>query len=235
MKHLTLLAGCIFIALTGCNVGTTNTPLPTLETATTPQPSFTPLPLPTLTPTAVIISAQVTAEIINCRLGPSTIFETVTEIQQGKTLRVTGRNDASTWFYVHDPGNPGNFCWVSSDVTQITSEANILPIIPPPVAMVTNIDLRVEPNRIVVACNQFPQTVFFEALITTNGPTLFTWKWEISTGVTSNVGTLVFQEAGTQAINEFYQINSANNYWVKLYVLTPNEMVEQVNFPVTCT
>ena len=234
MNRLALLAGLISIFISGCNFGG-STPQPTFEPVSTTPPTFTPIPTITFTPTPVEITVQVIAELINCRSGPGTIFDTITELSQGRILRATGRNDSATWFYVRDPGNPGGFCWVSSDVTQVTGEASLLPIIQPPVAMVTNVDLRVEPNRIVVNCNQFPQTVFFEAQITTNGPTLFTWKWEISSGATSDVGTLIFEEAGTQVINEFYQINSANDYWVKLYVLTPNEIVEQVNFPVSCT
>lgn len=218
----------------GCNLGT-NTPQPTFEVVSTPQPSFTPIPLPTLTPTPVILSVQVTAELINCRTGPGTVFDTLAEITQGKVLRASGRNDSSTWWYVSNPGNPGNFCWVSAEVTQTDGDTSLLPIVQTGASLVTNVDLRVEPTRIVVGCDQFPQTVFFEALVTTNGPALFTWKWEISTGVSSDVGTLVFEEAGTQAINEFYQINSANTYWVKLYVLTPNELVEEVTFPVSCT
>lgn len=222
------------LVILGCNF--TSTPQPTSTVVPTPQPTFTPIPLPTFTATPVEVSVQVTAELINCRSGPGTVYETITEIKQGRVLRVTGRNNSSTWWHVSDPGNPGNFCWVSSDVTQVlVGDIDSLPIAQASISSVIDVELRVEPNRIVVACDQFPQTVFFEALITTNGPALFTWKWEISTGAVSNVGTLIFEEAGTQAINEFYQINSANTYWVKLYVLTPNEMVEQVTFPVSCT
>ncbi|MBK6794996.1 MAG: hypothetical protein IPG80_21170 [Anaerolineales bacterium] len=49
------------------------------------------------------------------------------------------------------------------------------------------------------------------------------------------MGTLIYEEAGTQVINEFYRINAPNEYWVKLKILTPNELVEQVTFPVSCT
>lgn len=234
MKRRALLMVFFSIALAGCTVGT-QPPLPTLEIVTTPQPSFTPLPSPTFTPTPVIISVRVTAELINCRNGPGTVYDSVTQIQQGRVLRAVGRNDSNTWRYVSDPGNPGNFCWVSSDVTQADDDTSLLPVVQASATIVTKVSLRVEPNRIVVNCDQFPQTVFFEALITTNGPALLTWRWEVSTGVISDVGTLIFEEAGTQAINEFYQINAPNSYWVKLYVLTPNELVEQVNFPVSCT
>jgi hypothetical protein len=120
-------------------------------------------------------------------------------------------------------------------VIELEGPADQLPVTLPPFVTVTGVSLRAEPNRIVVNCSQFPQTVFFEAEVTTNGPTLLTWSWEASTGVSSNVGSMIFEEAGTQVINEFYPIGGPNDYWVKLRILTPNVLDEQVNFPVSCT
>jgi len=234
MNRIVLLAGCTLFLLAGCNIAASQ---PITETPTMPPPSATlrPTPFPTSTPAPPTAALLVKSELVNCRFGPGTIFLTINELKQGQSLRAMGRNNASNWFYVNDPGNPGGFCWISSDVVETQDDIKDLTIVPPPVASITNIDLRVEPNRIVVNCNEFPQTVFFEALVTTNGPTLFTWRWENSLGVTSDDGTLVFEEAGTQAINEFYQINAPNDYWVRLHVLTPDERFEQVNFPVSCT
>ena len=234
MKRLFILFGLLATLLMSCSVvgqEPTTTPIPTLTLTLSPTST------PTLTPTAtpVEVTLRVKDELINCRLGPGTSFEAVNELSQGQSARVVGRNDASTWFYIRDPGNPGGFCWVSAEVTEVQGAVSELPISQPPIAMVTNVNLRVEPTRIVVACDQFPQTVFFEAEITTNGPALMTWQWEASTGAISDIGTLVFDEAGTQLINEFYPINAPNEYWVKLHILTPNEITEQVNFPVSCT
>jgi len=182
----------------------------------------------------VQVNLRVINELINCRVGPGTYYQLVNEFTQGQTLRAVGRNEAFTWWYIQDPGNPGGFCWVSAEVTQPQSPTSDLQVAPPPFVTITNVNLRVEPNRIVVACNQFPQTVFFEAQITADGPTLLTWRWEVSTGVSSNEGAMIYEEAGTQVINEYYQINAPGDYWVKLVILTPNEQVEQVTFPVTC-
>lgn len=234
MNRLVLLAGLLSISLTGCSLGS-SPPQPTLVPSPTISPSSTPEPIITSTPTLALVTVQVSAELANCRIGPGTMFQMVGEIAQGKSLNAVGRNDNSTWWYVKDPGNPGGFCWVSADVTEEQGSAELLPVIPPPVGSVVDVSLRVEPNRISVNCSQFPQTVFFEAEITTNGPALFTWKWEASTGAVSDIGTLIFEEAGTQVVNEYYQINAPNEYWVKFIVLTPNEIVEQVNFPVSCT
>jgi hypothetical protein len=235
MHRLVLLAGLILLGLSSCQ-GNTAEPSSTPTIPPTIEPSPTPS-APAITPTATLVqvTVRVTTEAINCRFGPSTIYEKINELRQGQSTRAVGRNEASTWWYVRDPGNPNGLCWVSADVTETQGETDQLPIIPPPFVTVTNVSLRVEPSRIVVNCNQFPQTVFFEAQITTNGPTLFTWRWEVSNGAVSDIGTLIFEEASTQVINEYYQINAPNEYWVKLYALTPNERVEQITFPVTCT
>lgn len=231
MKHLVLLAGLIIMA--GCtNRNTPPPPTPIPATATQSAPTPTPIPP---TPTPVEIPVQVTAELANCRFGPGTVYLTLNEIRSGRLLTAVGRNDTSTWWVVEDPINPGGFCWVAAEVTEMRGDASQLPVVDPPFVSITKVDLRVEPNRILVKCSDFPQTVFFEAAITANGPTLLTWQWEASTGATSDVGTLIYEESGTQIINEFYRINAPNDYWIKLKILTPNKVVEQVTFPVSCT
>lgn len=234
MKRLVLLTGLISFVLISCSSLLSPEALPTpnpTQTSAPAIPSATPI---TPVPTPVQVNLLVINELINCRVGPGTYYQLVNEFTQGQTLRAVGRNEAFTWWYIQDPGNPGGFCWVSAEVTQPQSPTSDLQVAPPPFVTITNVNLRVEPNRIVVACNQFPQTVFFEAQITADGPTLLTWRWEVSTGVSSNEGAMIYEEAGTQVINEYYQINAPGDYWVKLVILTPNEQVEQVTFPVTC-
>jgi uncharacterized protein YraI len=241
MKFRILLAGLLAFLLLGCTITgqeSTATRAPTLPATDALIPTSTPAFTPTLiipTATLVEVTLQVKPELINCRFGPGIEYLLVNELHQGQSARVIGRNETSTWWYIRDPGNPGGFCWVSAEVTETQGQVNELPVIQLSYITVTDVKLRVEPTRIVVNCDQFPQTVFFEAEITTNGPALMTWQWEASTGAISDIGTLVFEEAGTQVINEFYPINAPNEYWVKLHVLTPNEMVEQVDFPVSCT
>lgn len=235
MKRTVLLTGLVTIILMACT-HSSPTALPTMvipsPTSIPLTPSITPNPP---TPTPVAVTLRVINELINCRFGPGTVYELVNEFSSGQTLRAVGRNESFTWWYVQDPGNPGGFCWVSADVTQPQSPTSEMQVAQSPFVTITKVDLRVEPNRIVVGCNQFPQTVFFEAQITANGPTLLKWKWEVSTGVSSNEGTLIYEESGMQIINEYYQINAPGDYWVKLLILAPNERTEQVTFPVTCS
>ena len=232
MKRLVLLAGLILV-LAGCtNRNTPPPPEPTVFPTTMPSPTLQPV-TPTATP--VEMPVQVTSETANCRFGPGTVYLSLSEIRNGRSLIAVGRDNTATWWQVEDPINPGGFCWISAEVTEEGGDMQQLPVAAAPLVTITKANLRVEPNRISVGCDQFPQTVFFEAAIDANGPTLLTWQWEASTGVVSDVGTLIYEEAGTQVINEFYRINAPNEYWVKLKILTPNELVEQVTFPVSCT
>jgi len=187
---------------------------------------------PTATPARVTLTVKKT--LINCRFGPAVTYELVNELGQGDSARVVGRNESSTWWFIRDPGDPNGNCWVSAAVTETQGEVDQLPVIQSPVVTVTSVSLRAEPNRIVVTCDQFPQTIFLEAEVSSNGPTFVTWKWEASTGVSSRDTLLVFEKAGTQIINDYYQIGTPNEYWVKLHILAPNEWVEEVKFPVSC-
>lgn len=229
MNCRVLFTGLVSVFLSAC-AGTTPVP-----TATATATLFaTPVPLPTFTATPVQLDLRVTGELVNCRYGPGTVYELVNELEQGQSARVVGRNDAFSWWYIRDPGNPNGFCWVSAGVTELQGTATQLPVAPAPPVSVTNATLRAEPDRIVVGCSQFPQTIFLEAEITTDGPTFVTWKWEASTGVSSESAILIFEGAGTQVINDYYEIGAPNDYWIRLHVLEPTELIRQVNVPVSC-
>lgn len=227
-----LLAGIISTLITACSFKAQN-----LSPTAHPKSTATPTSVPRVTSTAtqVEMNLVIKDDTINCRFGPGIEYVLINELHKGQSVRAVGRNDASTWVSIQDPGNPNGFCWVSTDVIETNETLIGLPITLPPFVTVTDLTLRAEPNRILVNCRQFPQTVFLEAEITTNGPTLLTWKWEASTGMISDIGTLIFQEAGTQVINEYYQIGGPNEYWVKLYILTPNKLATEVHVPVSCT
>jgi SH3-like domain-containing protein len=231
MKRRFLFTGFIPFLLAACVVAAT--PAPTVTpTATIPVPTST----PTLTPTSTPVKAdlRVTGELINCRFGPGTVYELINELHVGQSASVVGRNESSTWWYIRDPGNPNGLCWVSANVTETRGAVDQLPVVQSPIVTVIKSSLRAEPDRIVVDCDQFPQTIFLEAEVTTNGPGFVTWRWEASTGVSSENAILVFEEAGKLVINDYYQIGAPNDYWVKLHILAPNEIIKQVNIPVSC-
>ena len=232
MKRRVLLAGFVSILLAACTI------LAPEPTATpTPTATFSPTSTPTIVPTATLARVTLTVKdtLINCRFGPGVGYELINELSQGVSARVIGRNESSTWWYIRDPGNPNGSCWVSADVTETQGAVDQLPVVQPPITAVIDVSLRAEPDRIVVGCDQFPQTIFLEAEVTTDGPAFVTWRWEASTGASSDNVILAFDKAGKQVINDYYQIFAPNDYWIKLHISTPNEIIKQVNVPVSCT
>jgi len=76
--------------------------------------------------------------------------------------------------------------------------------------------------------------VVLSAQITTSGPTIVTWRWESSAGTVSDEKNLLFEEGGTKTVQEYYQVNSANDYSIQIRTLLPNVLIGQANFKVTC-
>ncbi len=232
MKRRILLTGLLSTLLMAC-AAKISAPPPIPSTGTL-RPISTPTLIP-YTATPVELTLRVTNEIINCRYGPGIVYAFVNELKKDQSAHVIGRSQNSMWWYIRDPGNPGGVCWVSASVTEVQGDAEFLPVINPPLVAVTKISLRTEPDRIIVACDQFPQTVFFESKITANGPALVMWRLESSTGYISAENTLIFEESGVQLANGYYQVPVAGDYWIKIHILKPNDVIEQLNFPANCT
>ncbi|TRO55393.1 hypothetical protein E2P64_07125 [Candidatus Bathyarchaeota archaeon] len=109
-----------------------------------------------------------------------------------------------------------------------------LPVVSAPEIGVTNIQVQVDPVLMNVGCAAFPQTVDVKAQVTANGPTIATWRWETSAGDVSEEKTLLFESEGTKEVQTILTVWSANDYWVNLHVLIPNDRSEGTVFKVTC-
>jgi len=249
MRNRQILVGLVLAtALQACTFTSgTNSPPPAVPITGSPaalpvQPSTIPstlqpaiVSLPSPTSILEVVRARPRQAPVNCRLGPGTVYIVIGELQEYQAEEVAGRSEDATWYYIHHPGNPGGFCWVAAEVVEIEGNPEALPVVPPPVASVTDIGLTLEPTRILITCDKFPQLVYMTAQITTDGPALVTYRWEASTGAASVDNTIPFAEAGTQTIQEYYPIGSPNEYWIRLHVLGPNEKTQQVNFNASCT
>ena len=208
----------------------TLTPFP-IETLTTLEPP-TPSQAPTSTPSTILVSAR--DQPVNCRFGPGTAYAVAGALNLERQAEAIGRNEDSSWWYVRNPSNPATSCWLAASVTDITGNAASLSVVNPPEIIVTGIDVSVDPLAMNVACNAFPQAVTLSAQITTSGPTIVTWRWESSTGTVSEEKNLLFEEGMTKTVQEYYQVNSANDYWIQMRTFSPNVVIGQANFKVTC-
>jgi uncharacterized protein YraI len=227
----------LMLMLAACNLPASATPTPT-STSTTPDATatLTTTPLPTVvpSPTQAELTVRAKDQSVNCRFGPGLVFEIVGIVKANNSAQAIGRTSDSLWLNVRDPGNPGGVCWVAASAVETEGEVASLSVVNAPLVTVTNLTVRVEPSKITVACSAFPQVFGFFAEITTNGPAVVNWRWEINTG-NGPEQTLVFVSADTKTVQEFYRVNGANDYKVKLHVFSPNEMSAEANFFAICT
>ncbi|HAV78347.1 MAG TPA: hypothetical protein DCX53_13450 [Anaerolineae bacterium] len=237
------------LVLTSCNltaIQTTATPLstPELDTPTSSFSTPTIVPIETLlardTPTAMpsatssVTLASPKDQPVNCRFGPGISYSVVGALIVGRQAEMIGKSIDETWWYVRNPSDPSNNCWLSADFIVVEGNVDALPVVGPPEIGVINIQVQVDPVLMNVGCAAFPQTVNVTAQVTTNGPTIITWRWETSAGDVSAEETLLFESEGTKEVRNILTVWSANDYWVNLHVLIPNDRSGGAIFKITC-
>ena len=239
----------LLFGLSSCNLpGTTATPLSQPTPVTPPTSTSTPtaIPietllaaaeLPTITPTSTpqISLASPKDQPVNCRFGPDTSYAVIGALIVGRQAEIIGKNADVTWVYVRNPSDPSTNCWLSVDFINIAGDMELIPAVGPPEIMVNNVEVRVEPPAMHVACDAFPQNVVIVAEISTNGPSIVTWSWSSSAGKKSAEKNILFEEGGTKTVQDYYQVDSANDYSIDVRTSLPNIVTGSANFKVTCT
>jgi SH3-like domain-containing protein len=192
---------------------------------------------PTLAPTSTpgVMLASPKDQPVNCRYGPGTQYAVAGALNPGRQAEIIGKNEDSSWWYVRNPSDPSTLCWLAASVTDTLGNVESLPEVEPPEIGVTRIKVSVEPPAMNIACDAFPRSVIINTQITVNGPSIVIWRWESSTGLTSPEKNLLFNEGGTQTIQDYYQVDGVNNYSIQVRTITPNVVIETANFKVTCT
>jgi len=207
-------------------------PLPTFAISTsTPVPTETPFPTPTSTPDAPI--AWPKNEGINCRYGPGQEWEVTSVILPETNIEIKGRVVNTSWWYVRDPMIlDESFCWVSYDVVNTAGNLNVVPIVEPPVAMVTGVTIAA-PVVSFAACGDVNQ-VTLNGAIKTNGPATVTYRWEVSAAAqeTTEDKTLTFSKSGSNSVSTEMTLTECGSYTVMLRVTEPDEMLAQSTFNI---
>lgn len=94
-----------------------------IENTATPQPTDTPVP-PTATES---IPAKINlTKDSNCRLGPSTFYNIVDQIEAGKVMPVIGRSEDSAWWQIVN--DTGRECWIFNENATPNQDFSSLPI-----------------------------------------------------------------------------------------------------------
>lgn len=240
MRPRVWMASLMFAGImAGCRAAATGTPLPgsviptaSPGTAATATPTD---PVPTLTPQPERVYATARELPVNCRFGPGTIYAVISRVEAGQSVRAYGRDHTGGWLQIHDPLNPGGVCWLSTVPVEVEGDSTGLPVLDPPQVIVSKLEARVEPERVTVACDNYPQYALFIAEITTNGPALVNWRWELSTGEVTEPQVMLFDQADTRTVQKSIVIMTPNDYWGRLHINAPNEIAETVNLVANCT
>ncbi len=123
----------------------------------------------------------------------------------------------------------------SAGSASATATVNVLTTPEPPVApsfRVTDVSASVSPTNIATTC---PKIFTCTVTITANGPGTVTYRWENSDGGYSPTQTMTFSAAGSQTAYNAWARDATGDYWVRVRVLTPNELVSnQAGFTLTC-
>lgn len=207
-------------------------PLPTFAIPTlTPVPTETPLPTPTSTPDAPVAAPKTLG--VNCRFGPGQEWEVVSTIPEGTGIEIKGRTIDTAWWYVLDPMQlDEHFCWVAYDAVDSAGNLNVVPIVEPPAASVTDVDV----NTAMVTFNACggPNQVTLNGAIRTNGPDTVTYHWEVSGAAqqTAPDETLAFNRSGAQNVTAVLSLTECGTYSAILRVTEPNSVVDQKEFDI---
>lgn len=258
MKHTRIFL--MITALVGltlaCNI-TLDTPTPIVivvtqtvaaETAT-PQPTVTETPTvpaqpteePTVAATATASTPMVTPlkDPVNCRFGPSVLWQHVYALEVGAYMPVVGRNADSSWWLVTIPDTDNKTCWVGESVTVTSGDLSGIAVVPPPQAFITNAELRINPSSAKLgndcAVGPFP-TFVVKGRLYANGP--LEVKWSVQTqqdGFIQDHG-ITFKQFGYQDISFTYVPSSwkKGNFWIRVVVNKPQNMFADVTYEITC-
>ncbi|MBN2551011.1 MAG: hypothetical protein JXB15_17750 [Anaerolineales bacterium] len=107
---------------------------PTLTSApASPYPTATQLIFPTISPSPLLQTPTITASAdTNCRSGPAKAFPRLGYLLVGQQSTVHGRLGDNSWWYIENPSQPGAYCWVWAESTQVQGDANSLVVLTPP-------------------------------------------------------------------------------------------------------
>jgi hypothetical protein len=105
----------------------TDTPRPSptvIPSTATPEPTFT----LTATPLPPLIQVS---ENTNCRSGPDPNFAFLGVLSVGQEAEVVARADESDYWYIVNPDNQDEFCWLWGEYATVEGDASSLPVLTP--------------------------------------------------------------------------------------------------------
>ncbi len=100
--------------------------MPTSSQAPTSASTLT--PIATLTPTPLPLMASVSLAT-NCRTGPGLAYPFVLSFKPGQVAQVTARSTVEDYWYIANPDQGDEFCWLWGEYATVEGDASILPVL----------------------------------------------------------------------------------------------------------
>ena len=94
-----------------------------------PTITLTSTPVFTSTPLVPLVSVSVAT---NCRVGPGKAYERVGALLIGETTEVFGHDPTGNYWYVRNPDNANDFCWLWGEYATLSGNYLALPMFTPP-------------------------------------------------------------------------------------------------------
>ena len=113
------------VAVTSTATDTSTPEPPTL----TPTATLSPTPIFTWTPLVPLISVSVPT---NCRSGPGKVYDYRGALLVGEIAEVVGRDPTGNYWYIRNPANSSQFCWIWGEYATVIGSLSQLPVYTPP-------------------------------------------------------------------------------------------------------
>lgn len=102
----------------------TSTPTPTSPPTATP----TKTPLPNVTPTLAGVWLTLPSDT-DCRSGPGWVYQSLLVVKSGQLVEIMALDPTEEYYYIRDPGNFSQFCWIAKPSARVTGNLSWLPVI----------------------------------------------------------------------------------------------------------
>jgi len=104
----------------------TSTPLPPTIIPDTPTPSLTPQPTMTPTMQGVWLTLQ---QDTSCLTGPGIYYESLVLVRGGQMVEIMALDPYEYYYYIRDPNNFSQYCWIPVGNAPVTGNLARLPVI----------------------------------------------------------------------------------------------------------
>ena len=154
----------------------------------------------------------------------------------GQSAQITGKSADGSWWLIVDPLNSGRKCWVSSSVVNTSGNLAGIAVAENPIAAVTNVTVNPDPRVISVPdCTGPILPIEINGTIETNGPTEVRFRFETQQGGAMPNQTVVFETQGEREFSVDYTPTvAAGTYWVRLVVISPNNIQAEGSYRIDC-